>query len=174
MKNGRILSPVVGALLAWLGGCGGDSPTTPPPSPPPVATTPSPSPSPSAPTTQGCSLPAMPECSPPGGGGCCKPGADRLGEFVELAIRQVQQDHPEWFDGERIKNPDETADLIVAQVARTLEQRYGLCAKAGSPVDDEVAVKRTNEFSEQYDIIIGDGLAVNHHGYTVTCRPARF
>ena len=32
----------------------------------------------------------------------------------------------------------------------------------------------TRKFSEQYDIFIGDNVAVNIHGYQAFCRPARF
>lgn len=63
--------------------------------------------------------------------------------------------------------------MVVQLVARRLEQRFGLCARPGSPVEDEVAVKNSNTFSEQFDIILANH-RVNVYGYTVTCRPARF
>jgi hypothetical protein len=162
------------ALFAAAGmlRCGGEKSTAPTavtlaPAPTPTPT-PTPSPSPSA---QGCRLTPQPECSEHGGGGCCKRESDELGEFVEMAIRDVQAQRPELFDGDLIRET-QNLDLFVDLVARRLEQRFGLCAKPG-PVDDEVAVKRSNEVSEQFDIIF-ENKRVNVFGYTTTCRPARF
>jgi hypothetical protein len=157
--------------LAGLPGCGKGSPTT-PPSPIVVATpTPSPSPTPTAsPTTLSCTLPAATsDCRHDG---CCRQQSDQLGEFVEQAIRDVQAQRPEIFNGDEVLR-FEDEDLVVELVARRLEQRYGLCAKPGSPVEDEVAVKNSNNFSEQFDILLANH-RVNVHGYMVTCRPARF
>ena len=155
--------------------CGGEKGTSPTvvtlaPAPTPTPT-PTPLPSPSA-GAQGCRLPPQPECSEHGGGGCCKRETDELGEFVELAIRDVQAQRPELFDGDEIRE-EQNEDLVVELVARRLEQRFGLCAKPGSPIEDEIAVKRSNGFSEQFDIIFSND-RVNVYGYTVTCRPARF
>ena len=161
-------------FLAGLPGCGNNKST----SPTVVATatptpTPSPSPTPTpSPSLLSCNLAGQPECSLRGGGGCCRTESDRLGEFVELSIRQVQAQRPELFNADEILR-EQDEDLVVLLVARTLEQRFGVCAKAGSPVEDEVAVKNSNNFSEQFDIILSNH-RVNIHGYTVTCRPARF
>ena len=114
----------------------------------------------------------MPECTEKGGGGCCKRENDVLGEMVEMAIRDVQRQRPEIFNGDEILNEIDE-EVVVDLVARRLEQRYGLCARPGSPVEDEVAVKSSNSFSEQFDIILSNH-RVNVFGYTVTCRPARF
>jgi len=76
------------------------------------------------------------------------------------------------FNADEILREDDE-ELVVQLVARRLEQRFGLCAKAGNPVEDEVAVKNSNNFSEQFDILLSNH-RVNVHGYTVTCRPARF
>jgi hypothetical protein len=157
--------------LAGLPGCGKDSPTT-PPSPVVVATpTPSPSPTPTpSPTTLSCTLPpATSDCRHDG---CCKQQTDQLGQWVEFAIRDVQAERPTLFNGEEIIN-EADEEIVVLAVARKLEQKYGLCAKPGSPVEDEVAVKNSNNFSEQFDIILANH-RVNIHGYMVTCRPARF
>jgi hypothetical protein len=154
--------------------CGGESsaPTTvvtPAPTPTP---TPAPTPSPSASAT-GCRLPPQPECAERGGGGCCRRESnDQYGEAVEMAIRDVQASHPDFFDGDLIRE-EQNEDTVVALVAQRLEQRYGLCASPGNPIEDEIAVKGTNDFSEQFDIIFEND-RVNVFGYTVTCRPARF
>lgn len=167
---------VLGVLVfsPGLPGCGSNKSTTPTvvatPTPSP---TPSPSPTPApSPTLQSCRLTAMPECSKEGGGGCCKRETDALGEAVELSIRDVQALRPDLFNADEVLH-QEDEDLVVQLVARRLEQRFGYCAKPGSPIEDEVAVKSSNNFSEQFDIILSNH-RVNIHGYTVTCRPARF
>jgi hypothetical protein len=160
------------ALRCGGGGSGSTAPTvvTLAPAPSPSAT-PSPAAAPGA-GAQGCRLPAQPECSEHGGGGCCSRTSDELGEYVELAIRDVQAQRPDLFDGDKIK--DEYDELLVVElIAERLETRFGLCAKPASPVEDEIAVKRSNEFSEQFDVILSNHY-VNVWGYTVTCRPARF
>lgn len=169
-------------VAVTMAGCGdGGTPTS--PASPPVAATPTPSPSAtptptptSTPGIQSCSLPSMPECSahegPPGVFGCCRAErVDVYGSQVQQAIRIVQKEHPIWFDGgdRLLGNPDD----YVIEVAYVLQTRFGLCAKAGSPLDDEVAVKGSNEFSEQYDVLYSSGY-VRTDGYEVTCRPARF
>jgi hypothetical protein len=173
VKHARALVSSTAALLATFAACSkSQSPTAPAPSP--VAATPAPSPTPSpSPTVQGCSLPPMPDCSARGAGNCCSQGYDVLGEQVYLSIRRVQEDRPELFDRDFLRRSGD-AELVVELIARELERTHGLCASPGNPIFDEVAVKRTNEFSEQFDVIIGDGTAVNLYGYQVTCRPARF
>lgn len=174
MRKTSVLVLGVLGLSTGLPGCGSNKSTTPTvvatPTPSP---TPSPSPTPTpSPSIQSCGLAAQPECSRPGGGGCCRTESDRLGEFVEMAIRDVQARRPDLFNADEILR-EEDEDLVVSLVARTLEQRFGLCARAGSPIEDEVAVKNSNTFSEQFDIILSNH-RVNIHGYAVTCRPARF
>src|SRR5687768_8235104 len=104
MRTSR-LALIAASLAAGAGmlRCGGERSTTPTavtlapaptPTPTPSAT---PTPSPNA-GTQGCRLNPRSECSLPGGGGCCKQESDRLGEFVELSIRDVQAARPELFD----------------------------------------------------------------------------
>lgn len=134
----------------------------------------SPSPQPSAslpPTTSSCRLSTMPECGaaedPPGVFGCCKKEDSLFLDAVDTAVAQIQREQPNLFSGDRVLNPN----AYVQGVARILEQR-GLCARQGSP-EDEVAVKNSNGFSEQFDILFSSG-GVRTGGYTVTCRPARF
>ena len=63
-------------------------------------------------------------------------------------------------------------DAFVAAVSAMLRQRFGLCSVTGGPAD-EVGVKNSNSFSEQFDIVFGNG-TVRTGGHAVTCRPARF
>ena len=65
---------------------------------------------------------------------------------MELSIRQVQRENPGMFDGDSIRRRD-GEDFIVKAIARTLEQRFGLCAQQG-PIEDEVGVKNSNSFNE--------------------------
>jgi hypothetical protein len=181
MRSSRTTLLSAAIVAASMAGCGdGGSPTT--PASPPVAVTPTPAPTAtptptptSTPGTQSCRLPSMPECASPEGPsgvfGCCRAErVDVYGAQVDAAIRIVQQTHPEWFDGgdRLLGNPDD----YVIEVAYVLQARFGLCAKPG-PTDDEVAVKGSNDFSEQYDVLYSSGY-VRVSGYEVTCRPARF
>lgn len=156
-------------------------PPVPPPTPVPSATptpqpsqgpTPSPAPTPT-PGSSSCGLAAMPECGGPEGPagvyGCCRAeSAQSFASQVDAAITQIQRDQPSLFDGSRVRD----ANAYVRGVARILEQRFGLCASQGGP-EDEVAVKSSNSFNEQYDILFANS-TVRRDGYTVTCRPARF
>jgi hypothetical protein len=144
---------------------------TPSPTPTP-APTPAPTPTPS-PTSQGCSLPPMPECGGPEGPkgvwGCCKEEPTQVFDaIVEEAIAKIRTERPDLFDAGRVRNPD----AYVQGVARILERDYGVCAKQGGP-EDEIGVKNANGFNEQYDILLGSGY-IRYGGYAVTCRPARF
>jgi hypothetical protein len=150
------------------------------PSPGPVGTppvlqpgTPSPSASPqpsSAPTatpsstatpSQGsCSLTPMPEGSP------CQAESPSFLAQVETAQADVLRTRPDLFEGGRVRSED----AYVQEVARILRTR-GLCAAQGGP-KDEIAVKSTNQWNDQYDIVLGSGQPWT--SYQVTCRPARF
>jgi hypothetical protein len=115
----------------------------------------------------------MPECGasegPAGVFGCCRAeGTQQFAAQVDAAIAIVQRERPGVVSGDRVLSEDG----FVQAVAQILEQRFGLCAKQGGPAD-EVAVKSSNSFNEQYDIVFGNG-TVRTGGYTVTCRPARF
>ena len=151
-------------------------PTNPIPTPTPVpgaSATPTPQPSATAPpVTSSCRLQSMPECGgpedPAGVYGCCtKEGNSLFLDTVDTAIAQNQREQPNLFSGDRVLNPN----AYVQGVARILETR-GFCARQGGP-EDEVAVKNSNGFSEQFDILFSSGI-VRTGGYTVTCRPARF
>jgi hypothetical protein len=115
----------------------------------------------------------MPECGgaegPPGVFGCCREEPSQVfASQVDAAITQIQRERPTLFDGERVRD----ANAYVQGVAQILERSFGLCSRQGGP-EDEVGVKNTNSFSEQYDILYGNG-TIRRGGYTVTCRPARF
>jgi len=163
-------------LLVLLQACGSDTPSG-----PTVVVTPTPIPTPT-PTPiplgngLGCGLSAMPECGrdegPPGVWGCCtkEAGAGNGQWDAELwdAINILQREQPELFNGDNIK--DRVA--YMNGVAAIAERKYKLCVKLGGP-GDELGVKISNSYSEQYDIYQSSA-RVRYPGYQVTCRPARF
>lgn len=158
-------NPPVGALPSPSpGGTVVLQPGTPTASPTPVpqpSSAPTASPAGSATPTQGsCSLSPMPEGSP------CREEKPSFQAQVEAAQADVLRTRPDLFDGGRVRSED----AYVQEVARVLRTR-GLCAAQGGP-KDEVAVKSTNEWNDQYDIVLGSGQPWT--SYQVTCRPARF
>lgn len=132
------------------------------PTPTPSASvTPSATPAPtSTPSTQSCTLAAMPEGSP------CKAETPSFQAQVEAAQAEVLRTRPDLFSGGLVRSED----AYVQEVARVLRSR-GLCAAQGGP-RDEVAVKSTNDWNDQYDIVLGSGQPWT--SYQVTCRPSRF
>jgi hypothetical protein len=85
------------------------------------------------------------------------------------AIYRLQAEQPSLFNGDVVL--DRAA--YQAGVARILERDHKVCAKPGLP-GDEIAVKNTNDWSEQYDIYQSNARTFNPPGYGVRCRPARF
>jgi len=152
---GAIPSPVPGGTVVLQPGSPSPSPT-PPPSSSPTA-----SPTGSATPNQGtCSLAPMPEGSP------CREETPSFQTQVETAQADIRRTRPDLFDGDRVRSED----AYVQEIARVLRTR-GLCAAQGGP-KDEVAVKSTNQWNDQYDIVLGSGQPWT--SYQVTCRPARF
>jgi len=137
------------------------SPTSSPTPAPQPSSAPTASPAGSATPNQGsCSLSPMPEGSP------CREETPSFQAQVEAAQAEVLRTRPDLFDAGRVRSED----AYVQEVARVLRTR-GLCATQGGP-KDEVAVKSTNEWNDQYDIVLGSGQPWT--SYQVTCRPARF
>ena len=102
----------------------------------------------------------MPEGSP------CRAESPSFQAQVEAAQAEVLRTRPDLFEGGRVRSED----AYVQEVARVLRTR-GLCAAQGGP-KDEIAVKNTNDWNDQYDIVLGGGEVWT--SYQVTCRPARF
>ncbi len=172
------------ATLVSFSGCGdGLTPTT---ATPVVVATPAPTPA-ATPNTLGqglaCGLPARPECGqpadtgspagdPPGVYGCCTKESGNEAQFrsiVGQAISKAQLERPAIFSGDTVLDRP-AYQLAVAQI---LERDFKVCAKPGVP-GDEVAIKTTNDYSEQYDIFTQFETTYNPPAYAVTCRPARF
>jgi hypothetical protein len=170
-------SVVAAALIA--SGCGGGSPTSNPPvtvptSTPTPASTGTPSPTPTATSTP----PTIAAACPLGKGtvntACNRTGASFL-DVVDAAIDQLVTDRPELFDMRDLAGPREykvkNIDAYYEGVAANLRAR-GFCA--GFDLQ-ELQVKNTNDFNDQYDIMISQGYVRRGAGsYRSTCSPAAF
>lgn len=140
---------------------------TPNPTPGP---TPEPTPEPTPPpTASACNLPPS---SPPRD--ICSPESSGFLGQVDKAITRVTEQHPSLFDlrSTRCENCYlvRDAERFTEEVVKELERR-GFCAVGG----EEIGVKNTNAFNEQFDIILSSGHIRRGAGsYRVTCRPAAF
>jgi hypothetical protein len=152
-------------------------PTAPPPTQAPAPPSqPGPAPTPGAnpppPPAQPPPPPSGGSCSlPPGNGpgvNCPAESPSFQGE-VESSINQLIQQRPDIFSGggsaPHVVKHSEYMNGVVANL-----RARGLCAIVDS--DDEIAVKNTNAFSDQYDILLSTGQV--RRAYTATCRPAWF
>jgi len=95
---------------------------------------------------------------------------------VEAAIDQLVREEPSLFNlgktqgcGSCYEVRDQTR--YVQRVAAIVRQR-GLCSLYDG---EELAVKNTNSFNDQYDILTAQGFIRREGGsYRSTCRPATF
>lgn len=151
-----------------------DPAPTPTPSPsetPSPDPTPTPAPTPTPPPSSSCGL-------PPSDGRNARCSRLDTGQFidnVEAAIDRVAQERPGIFNfndrtcGNCWKVRDEEA---FANAMVDVTRRQGLCSNYDG---EELQLKNTNDFSEQYDILIAEGYVRRQPGnYRVTCRPAAF
>jgi hypothetical protein len=144
------------------------TPSTPAPGPGP---TPQPSASPSPPTTQGCRLPA----GTGSGANCPRENPSFLAD-VEASLDQLVREEPSIFNLSRTQGCGNCYQVVntqryVTRLPQVLTQR-GLCAIWDG---EEVGVKNTNAFNDQYDIITAQGFIRRQGGsYRATCYPASF
>jgi hypothetical protein len=161
----RVLIPMFLAVALWQIGCCNcdDNPTA------PVAGAPTPAPSPTptaSPSPTGCNLPPV---SPDTARACRPEPPPQFEDIVVRAQDEVRRTHPELFDGQGKVISALTYSGWVASVIRS----YGYCAAAvGGDGTDEVGVKTSNDWNEQYDIVTGSRDTWTN--YTVTCRPSLF
>jgi hypothetical protein len=92
---------------------------------------------------------------------------------VQGAIKQLIQEQPNIFvkrgceDCYDVADPGAYLSGVVGQLARR-----GYCAIYDG---EELAVKNTNDFNEQYDILsAGNAVRSGGESYRATCRPAWF
>jgi len=157
------------AAVVGINACGGSSGPTALPSTSPIVPAPTPTPTPTPPTT-----PVAAAC-PLGKGTVSASCARHDGRFVsevDAAVTQVLRDNPALFDLGDPANPRvRDAAGYYAGVVRNL-QAAGFCANFDGA---EVQVKNTNDFSEQYDVLLSDGgLRRGTGAYRLTCQPASF
>jgi hypothetical protein len=155
-----VAAPLLAAGL--LVGCNKPLPTAAPePSPTP---TPAPTPAPTPPPI-GCGLPRG-----AGDGTSCPREAPTFQAALEAAIDKVIEEHPEYFDLRsqrgtglpRAVNPDAYVTAVIHNL-----RLAGLCAFNDG---EEVAVKKTNAFNDQFDILTADSFV--RRSYRTTCYPA--
>jgi hypothetical protein len=153
---------------AWLAACSSDkTPTASNPAPTPTA-----SPAPAAtPQAFSCPLPAMPDLH-----NTCPKLTPELSEVVDKAIAQTVKDHPELFDlsddlfngNYRVRDRSPYVKAVVEAI-----HAQGVCAVEEF---EEIAVKTSNAFNEQYNIWVSTGgyIRSGPGAYITTCFPAQF
>ena len=134
---------------------------------------PEPSASPATtPRAVGCGL-------PPGGGSgedCPQESPSYMAE-VEQAIDLAIFEHPEMINTQRARGCANCFQVLDThnfpeEVGRNLEKR-GFCTKYDG---EELAVKSSNRFNDQYDILLAEGYIRREAtgAYRATCYPAWF
>jgi hypothetical protein len=157
--------------------CGGSSTPAGPSASPSPSTEPRPSPTPSAtptpePAGLTCTVPPVENplpCNP-----WSKPKKANFLTQVFDAIHTVQREKPEVFEVQGNDVVVVKQDAYMRSVVKVLERDYGLCAAYDVPglPKDEISVKNSNDFSEQFDILTGQNTV--WWNWAVTCRPAVF
>ncbi len=151
------------------------SPVGPAPTPTPTVIptpvpkpTPTPVPTPAPPTVSACRLPHGTGT----GASCPRTSTAFLGD-VRASIKQLIEEQPGIFkkrdcmDCYDVLDPDAYVSGVVDQMARR-----GYCALYDG---EELAVKNTNDFNEQFDILSSaNGVRSGSESYRSTCRPAWF
>jgi len=155
------------------------------PVPVPVAPAPTPAPTP---TPNPAATPAPAPTAPPAAASCPLPRGTGAGtncplqspsflREVEAALTAVVAENPQWFDLKKTRGGCENCyfilkpDNYVRRVAELIT-KDGLC---GHYDGEELAVKNSNSFNDQYDIFTSDGYIRRQYGsYRSTCKPAWF
>ena len=170
------------------------TPATVAPAPIPIVIVPVPIPTPGpqgpsapAPTNPGPTTPNTPAPPPPSGGSCnlgpgggsgtnCLRESPSFLSQVESGMDQLVQQEPQLFDLGKtsgcsncylVLNPSRYVQRMVDMMVQR-----GLCAHYDG---EELAVKSTNSFNDQYDILTSSSYIRRQSGsYRATCRPAWF
>jgi hypothetical protein len=160
-------SRFVGLALIGLGAlslnvCGGvgDSPAVPTqPTAPPIAT-PTPPPTPEPPLSASCAKLPAGSLTP-----SCKREPPDFQSQVDEAIRTLQGEQPQMFEGNRVLKPG----AYYVELIKMLD-RKGLCAGTEG---EELGVANSASFNEQYDVLTANNLArFGPTSYRVTCSPS--
>ncbi len=171
----------VAVLATWNSSCGGGSPTstpvttlastTVPTTVPTTTTTPTTTPTASCALGQGVAYPDE-----------CARQSPRLLAHVESAMDQLIRERPGIFDLTREQAPGSQAYLVLDRAGYTNGlvanlQAKGLCAEVDvdDPYQQTIHAKDSNEFSEDYDVLLSDGFMRRGNGaYRQTCTPPNF
>jgi hypothetical protein len=139
-----------------------------PPSTPTGGPTPEPGATPAPPTASACRLPRGTGT----GEGCPRQSPAFLGD-VQAAIKQLIQEQPDIFVKRACEDCYDVTDpgAFISGVIQQLGRR-GFCAMHDG---EELAIKNSNDFNEQYDILSSsNGVRSGGESYRSTCRPAWF
>jgi len=149
-------------VLAFAGcSSSNESPTDPQANNPAPTPTPAPTPEPT-PTIQACPLPGQAGISH-----SCNSETPQFAAELVRAQDKVRAEQPNLFTAEgRVISVDDYVNAVAVEL-----RALGLCATQGGP-RDEVGIKISNDWNDQYDIVLGSGETWSN--YTTTCRPARF
>jgi hypothetical protein len=144
---------------------------TPTPAPAPTpGPNPTPEPTPTPAPSGSCGLPESNPANP-----VCTDESALLFGPVDEALTWVTKAYPSLFDFNDkkcdncyyIKDPDRFFEVVVKRLGS-----QGVCALAGG---DEIGVKNTNAFSEQFDLVLWSNHMRRGPGsYRGICRPAIF
>ena len=170
MRMSQVLTFAALALSSAAAGCHSPSgATTDTPSPAPTATpTPEPTPLPAA--SQGCGLPPVPNPAV-----ACPRTTGSYQHIVEEALARLEAEHPGLFDFDDARGPlgyyiKDHAAYYEGVLFHIREQ--GACAIFDG---EEIAVKMTNDFSDQYKIMTSSGhVQTGPSVYRATCQPPAF
>ena len=158
------------ALATGTMGCNASSPAPSDPSTPPPTPAPTPEPTPLPPQSLGCGLPpvANPAVS-------CPRTSGSYQDIVTEAIARLVADHPGLFDlddqqgpgGYYVKDNGAYYEGVVSRI-----RELGACALFDG---EEVAAKKTNDFSDQYKILTSSNhIQTGPSVYRATCTPPAF
>jgi hypothetical protein len=157
-----------------LAGCGGPNAATPDPvpssTPPPApAPTPTPARNPGSQGAYACPLPAS--SNPKAITAGCPEEWPQLAGPVNQAIEQAMAEHPELFNfaelngtSPRVLNRERYHQVVAENLVRA-----GVCVMIER---EEIAIKQSNAFSEQWIIYTSTGFV--RRRYQATCSPAWF
>jgi hypothetical protein len=170
LSGPRLALASLASLALVSAACGGSEGTDPTPvTQPPVTAAPAPSPSPT-PAAFRCPLPDMPRLNII----CPRPPAV-LTRQVDTAIDLTVQQHPELFNFNDERGAGGYLVLDRARYHQSVVDNLhamGVCAIIET---EEIAVKTTNEYNEQYNIWVSDGHVRRGPGaHITTCFPATF
>ncbi len=156
------------ALALLLSACGSEGPA--PATPPTVAATPTPAASNPTVGAYGCPLPSLPDLK-----NQCPKLSPQYSDIVNDAIDRTVAEHPEYFDlsdsfgGSNFRVKDRSK--YIGAVVKNIQAR-GICSREEL---EEIQVKTTNDFNEQYNIWTSGGYIRRAPGaYITTCFPAQF